>query len=145
MRALLDINVIIALLDSGHVMHRAAQDWMGRELEHGWATCPLTENGVVRIMAQPAYPNRQPAGRVAERLAEACRHGSHQFWPEQISLLQDGLIRWERLLGHRQITDAYLLALAVTQGGRFVTFDQRISVDLVAEASPAHLAVIELS
>ena len=142
MRALLDINVIIALLDSGHVMHRAARDWMGRELEHGWATCPLTENGVVRIMAQPAYPNRQPAAQVAGRLAEACRHGRHQFWPEQISLLQDGLIHWDRLLGHRQITDAYLLALAVTQGGRFVTFDQRISVDLVADATPDHLAVI---
>jgi len=142
MRALLDINVIIALLDSGHVMHRAARDWMGRELEQGWATCPLTENGVVRIMAQPAYPNRQPAGQVAERLAEACRHGSHQFWPEQISLLQDGLICWERLLGHRQITDAYLLALAVAHGGRLVRFDQRIDPQQVPGATASHLCVI---
>lgn len=144
MRALLDINVIIALLDRGHLMHRAARHWMEQELEHGWATCPITENGVVRIMAQPAYPNHRPAAQVAERLAEACSHTSHQFWPEQLSLLQAGLIRWERLLGPRQITDSYLLALAVAHGGRFVSFDKRISVDLVPGASAAHLAIIAM-
>ena len=52
--ALLDINVVIALLDQGHVLHRAATRWLEREIQHGWATCPITENGVVRIMAQPA-------------------------------------------------------------------------------------------
>lgn len=144
MRALLDINVIIALLDRGHLMHRAARLWMEQELEHGWATCPISENGVVRIMAQPAYPNHRPAAQVAERLMEACNHASHQFWPEEISLLKAGLIRWERLLGPRQITESYLLALAVAHGGRFVTFDQRISVDLVPGARGDQLAIIEL-
>jgi toxin-antitoxin system PIN domain toxin len=142
-RALLDINVVIALLDQGHVLHRTAVRWLEREQVHGWATCPITENGVVRIMAQPAYPNHQPAARVAERLSEACRHPSHAFWPAPISLLQDGLIRWERLLGPRQITDAYLLALAATQGGRFVTFDQRVGVDVVLAAGAANLCIIE--
>jgi uncharacterized protein len=141
--ALLDLNVLIALLDQGHVLHRTATRWLEREIGHGWATCPITENGVVRIMAQPAYPNPQPAALVAERLAEACRHPSHGFWPEPISLLQEGLIRWERLLGPRQITDAYLLALAVHHGGRFVSFDQRISLELVPGASAAHLCLIE--
>ena len=145
MRALLDINVIIALLDRGHLMHRAARQWMEQELEHGWATCPISQNGVVRIMAQPAYPNHRPAAQVAERLSEACNHASHQFWPEDISLLQAGLIRWERLLGPRQITDCYLLALAVTHGGRFVSFDQRIQVDLVPDASQVNLAIIGMS
>ena len=78
------------------------------------------------------------------RLEEACNHASHVFWPEQISLLKKGLIRWERMLGPRQITDSYLLALAVAHGGRFVSFDQRIRVDLVPDASQAHLAIIEL-
>lgn len=142
-RALLDINVIIALLDQGHVLHAAATRWLQRELDHGWATCPITENGVVRIMAQPTYPNPQPAAAVAERLAEACRHPSHAFLPEPISLLQDGLIRWERLLGPRQITDAYLLALAVHHGGRFATFDQRIATDVVPSAGPAHLCILQ--
>lgn len=117
---------------------------MEQELAHGWATCPITENGVVRIMAQPAYPNHRPAAQVAERLAEACADASHQFWPEKLSLLKAGLIRWERLLGPRQITDAYLLALAVAHGGRFVSFDQRINVDLVPGARGDHLAIIEL-
>ncbi|MFN7901123.1 MAG: TA system VapC family ribonuclease toxin [Synechococcaceae cyanobacterium] len=142
-RALLDINVVIALLDQGHVLHHPAVRWLERELEHGWASCPITQNGVVRIMAQPAYPNGQPAARVADRLAEACRHPSHAFWPEPISLLQEGLINWQRVLGPRQITDAYLLALAVCHGGRFVTFDQRIRVEVVPGARAADLCVIE--
>ena len=144
-RALLDINVVIALLDQGHVLHQSASQWLGQEQEHGWATCPITENGVVRIMAQATYPNPQPAALVAERLAEACRHPSHAFWPEPISLLQEGLIAWQRLLGPRQITDAYLLALAVSHGGRFVTFDRRINVDLVPGAAAANLCILGVS
>lgn len=142
MRALLDVNVIIALLDSGHVMHHSACSWLERNLNQGWATCPLTQTGVVRIMAQPAYPNTQPAQLVAARLVEACDHPSHAFWPQEISLLQDGLIRWERILGPRQITDAYLLALAVAQGGRLVSFDQRIEPQQVPGATASHLCVI---
>lgn len=142
MRALLDVNVIIALLDSGHVMHHSASSWLERNLDQGWATCPLTETGVVRIMAQPAYPNQQPAQQVAARLAEACEHPSHAFWPQTISLLQDGLIRWERILGPRQITDAHLLALAVAHGGRLVSFDQRIDPQQVPGATAGHLCVI---
>jgi uncharacterized protein len=109
------------------------------------ATCPITENGVVRIMAQPAYPNSQPAAMVAARLSEACSHASHAFWPEPISLLQEGLIRWDRLLGPRQITDAYLLALAASEGGCFASFDQRISLDVVPSASADHLCLIPCS
>ena len=142
MRALLDVNVIIALLDSGHVMHTSACTWLERNLSQGWATCPLTQNGVVRIMAQPAYPNTQQAQKVAARLAESCYHPSHAFWPQQISLLQEGLIRWERILGPRQITDAYLLALAVAHGGRLVSFDQRIEPQQVPGANASHLQVI---
>lgn len=93
-------------------------------------------------MAQPAYPNTQPAQQVAARLAEACNHPSHAFWPQQISLLQEGLIRWERILGPRQITDAYLLALAVAHGGRLVSFDQRIDPQQVPGATAGHLWVI---
>jgi toxin-antitoxin system PIN domain toxin len=141
-RALLDINVLIALLDQGHLLHRPATRWLEQQLEHGWATCPITENGVVRIMAQPAYPNAQPAALVAARLEEACRHSSHAFWADPISLLQEGLIRWERLLGPRQITDAYLLALAASQDGCFASFDQRISLDIVPSASSEHLCLI---
>lgn len=142
MRALLDVNVIIALLDAGHLMHRAAQRWMAREVDKGWATCPITQNGVLRIMSQPAYPNAQPVARVAARLQEACNHPSHVFWPEEISLLGDGVIQWDRVLGHRQITDAFLLAVAAAHGGRFVSFDRRINTDIVCAAQAEHLCVI---
>src|SRR5574337_7619 len=142
MRALLDVNVLIALLDGGHALHQGAFSWLEREIGNGWASCPLTENGVVRIMSQPAYPAPKPAGVVAERLAEACSSPDHQFWPADVSLLAEGVIKWTHVLGHRQVTDAYLLALAVRNGGRLVTFDRRISLDAVAGASPENLVTI---
>ncbi len=142
MRALLDINVIIALLDADHVMHACARRWLERELEAGWASCPVTQNGVLRILSQPAYPNHRPVASVAARLAEACNHSSHHFWPGGISLLSETVVNWRQLLGPRQVTDAYLLAVAVAQGGRFVSFDARNSLDLVPEASADQLVVI---
>jgi len=145
MRSLLDINLIIALLDSAHVFHRSAQIWLEKEIENGWATCPITENGVIRIMSQNAYPNSQPPSKIAERLAEACQHPTHEFWPETISLVKDGVIRWQYLLGPRQITDAYLLAIAVVNQGKFVSFDQHINLSVVSGATPANLQVFQPS
>jgi len=142
MRALLDVNVLIALLDGGHAMHRRATDWLASESGKGWASCPLTQNGVVRIMSQPSYPTPRPAALVADRLALACSAPEHEFWAADVSLLAVGLIDWQRLLGHRQVTDAYLLALAVRQQGRLVTFDQRIKADVVPGAKPEHLQII---
>ncbi len=79
---------------------------------------------------------------MAPRLAEPCGHPSHAFWPQQISLLQEGMIRWERILCPRLITDAYLLALAVAHGGRLVSFEQRLDPQQVPGASASHLWVI---
>ena len=124
------------------MMHRVASVWMERQFEHGWATTPINQNGVIRITSQPAYANHRPAAEVAERLAEACNQASHLFWAEGISLLEAGLIQWNRVLGPRQITDGSLLALAAKRGGRFVSFDQRIRVDLVPGARPDHLETI---
>lgn len=142
MRALLDVNVLIALLDAGHLHNRLANEWLTRELASGWASCPLTQNGCLRILSQPAYPGAQPVALVAERLAEAMTHASHMFWPDSLSLLDRSLINWPNLTGHRQVTDVYLLALAVKQGGRFVTFDARISLATVANARPEHLVLL---
>lgn len=142
MRALLDINVVIALLDVDHLMHAAAQRWLTHELHAGWASCPVTQNGVLRILSQPAYPNHRPVAEVAERLAEACSHPSHHFWSGGVCLISPAGVNWAQLLGHRQVTDAYLLAVAVAEGGRFVSFDQRISVDLVPQATSDQLVVI---
>ena len=142
MRALLDVNVLIALLDGGHAMHRRAMDWMEREAAEGWASCPITQNGVVRIMSQPGYPTPRPTAQVAQRLAMACAAPEHGFWPADVNLLASDLIDWQRLLGHRQVTDAYLLALAVRNNGRLATFDQRVTPSVVIGAKPSNLELI---
>ncbi len=142
MRALLDVNVLIALLDAAHVHHAAARDWLGANLKRGWASCPLTQNGCVRILSQPGYPSPLPAAEVAMRLAKAAGGSAHAFWADDVSLLEPGLIAWDRLLGPRQITDAYLLALAVRHGGRFVTLDRGIAIDSVRGAEARHLLVL---
>jgi toxin-antitoxin system PIN domain toxin len=142
MRALLDVNVLIALLDADHVHHAAASDWLARNIEYGWASCPITQNGCVRILSQPKYPNPLPAAQVAERLAEAAAAPHHQFWPDSVSLLDDNAIDRSRLLNPQQVTDAYLLALAVAQGGRFVTFDRSVSLGAAKGAKQTHLLAL---
>ncbi len=142
MRALLDVNVLIALLDAAHIHHRLATRWLSEALDAGWATCPLTQIGCIRIMSQPAYPGARQTAEVAQRLADACKDGSHMFWSADVNPFGGQGLRWERVLGHRQLTDAYLLALAVKHGGRFVTFDRRITPHPVHGARADHLVTI---
>jgi len=142
MRALLDVNVLIALLDASHIHHRQVTDWLERNIDAGWASCPITQNGCIRILSQPSYPNCVPAAQVAERLAEATQHLSHKFWTDAISILQQGSLIWDKVLSSRQVTDAYLLALAIQQGGCFVTLDRGVPLDAVGRALPHHLVVI---
>jgi toxin-antitoxin system PIN domain toxin len=142
MRALLDVNVLIALLDGSHVHHKQVTDWLVSNIDQGWASCPITQNGCIRILSQPGYPNSVAAKQVAARLAEATLHPSHQFWSDAISLLNTDFLNWEWVLSSRQVTDVYLLALAVQQGGRFVTLDRGITIDAVADANAGHLLVV---
>jgi uncharacterized protein len=142
MRALLDVNVLVALLDAGHLHHRAATDWLARNTAAGWASCPLTQNGCLRILSFPAYLNPQPTAVVAERLSIAAADRSHEFWPDSLSLLDKGRLRWDRVLSSRQITDAYLLALALIRGGRLVTLDRGNSTDAVPGAQKKHLVTL---
>lgn len=142
MRALLDVNVLIALLDAGHIHHGLAMAWLEKNIGHGWASCPLTQNGCIRIMSQPNYPGSVVAAQVADRLAEAANGPEHEFWPADINLLSDDIFHWDRVLGHRQVTDVYLLALSVRHGGRFVTFDRRIVLDAVQGAGSKNLEML---
>ena len=141
-RALLDINVLIALLDLDHVHHRRARGWLEREVGSGWASCPLTENGCIRIMSQSKYPNPVPAGEVIKRLREAAATAHHEFWHDDLSILNRTIVDNERILGPKQVTDVYLLALAVHHVGRFVTFDSSVPLSAVLRAEKEHLAVI---
>lgn len=141
-RALLDINVVLALLDSDHVDHHRARDWLSREIGTGWASCAITQNGVVRIMSQPRYPSPVPPAVVAGLLEQACSTPHHEFWPCEISLLDSTVVDRGRLLFPRQVTDAYLLALAVRRGGRFVTFDRSVALSAVPGATAGDLTVL---
>lgn len=142
MRAFLDVNVLIALLDGSHLHHSLVTHWLASHIDEGWASSPITQNGCIRILSQPSYPNAVPAAQVAKRLTEATQHPSHAFWADSISLLHPGCLVWERILSSRHVTDAYLLALAVQQGGRFVTLDRGILLGAVSGALPEHLVVI---
>ena len=142
MRALLDVNVLIALLDASHIHHRVVTNWLEHNIDAGWSSCPITQNGCIRILSQPSYPNSVPAAQVAERLAEATQHPSHKFWTDAMSIVQPGNLIWDKILSSRQVTDAYLLALALHQGGCFVTLDRGVPLDAVGGALPAHLVVI---
>jgi len=143
MRALLDVNVLIALLDSDHIHHARATDWLRRDLCQGWASCPITQNGCIRIMSHPSYPGALRTSQVAERLAEAAITPHHAFWPDDVDLLTDHTIVWSRILGHRQLTDSYLLALAVRHGGRLITLDKSIAPEAVLGATSKHMVLIE--
>ena len=142
MRALLDVNVLVALLDGSHLHHRAATDWLVAHTRDGWASCPLTQNGCLRILSLPSYPNPQPTASVAQRLGQAVADATHAFWPDAFSLLDEGRLAWDRVLSSRQITDAYLLALATANAGRLVTFDRGIGIGAVAGAAKRNLLVL---
>lgn len=142
MRALLDVNVLIALLDAAHMHHARATQWLQKEIAQGWASCPLTQNGCLRIMAQPAYPQALPLTAVASRLAQAAAHPAHAFLADDYSLLDANQVHWQHLLGHRQITDSYLLGLAVRHQCCFVSFDARLNLHAVPGARAEHLIIL---
>ena len=142
MRGLLDVNVLIALLDAGHVHHTATHAWLDEHIANGWASCPLTQNGCLRILSADGYPRRQPVGAVAARLAEAVATPHHAFWMDAISVLDEKHFDHDRWLSSRQLTDAYLLALAVQHGGAFVTLDRGVDRTLVRGAQAHHLVLI---
>jgi len=142
MRALLDVNVLIALLDADHSLHVRATKWFVDHARAGWASCPITENGCMRIMSHPRYPNPVPVHAVMERLRQAGASSVHEFWPDDFSLLDARVVDSARIHGPRQLTDLYLLALAVRRRGQFVTFDSAVSRDAVRGAERHHILAL---
>jgi toxin-antitoxin system PIN domain toxin len=141
---LLDVNVLVALFDPTHLHHEGAHRWFGAERDAGWASCPITENGLLRVLSNPAYPGRRTTvSDATARLRRFMASGGHEFWPDDMSVVDDQRVSAEHLTGHAQITDAYLLALAVRRGGRLATFDRGVRLAPVTGAGPEHLVVIE--
>lgn len=139
MRALFDVNALLAMVDTAHVHHERVRSWLHGHHASGWATCAITQNGFARIMSQPRYPNSVPPHLALDMLAEATRGKQHQFWPCAVSVSDPAVIRRSMVLGPKQITDLYLLALAVANGGRFATLDGSVSRNAVLGANEDHL------
>jgi toxin-antitoxin system PIN domain toxin len=141
--ALLDVDVLVALFDPDHVHHDEAHAWYADHEARGWATCPLTENGFLRTAAALAR-TRQPVAvdELVEGLRTFTSHPRHEFWQDEISLLDHDRFDTSVALGHQQLTDVYLLALAVRHRGVLATFDRRIPLAAVRGARPEHLEVI---
>jgi uncharacterized protein len=141
-RALLDVNVLLALLDSDHIDHERARTWIEDEMDAGWASCAITQNGFVRIISQPRYPSPISPAEAIGLLGDACADPHHEFWHCDVSLLDERTIDRTRLHGPRQVTDAYLLALATRHAGRFVTFDQAMPTSAAHGATADDLEVL---
>jgi uncharacterized protein len=133
---LLDVNVLIALIDPAHIQHDPAHIWFAREGGHSWATCPLTENALLRIVGNPRYPNSPGTPAAVVPIFEGlCALAGHEFWPDDISVLDSSVVDPSRLLGFSQVTDTYLLALARAHKGLLATFDRRLVVDAVGDGA----------
>jgi toxin-antitoxin system PIN domain toxin len=129
---LLDVNVLVALVDPAHVEHEPAHEWFARLGQKSWATSPITENGLIRIVGNPRYPNSPgtPAA-VASILRELRALPGHSFWADDVTLLDPERVDCTKILDHSQVTDCYLLALAVAHDAELATFDRRMVVDPV--------------
>lgn len=108
------------------------------------ATSPLVENGVLRVLNLPGYSpyGSDGFGSVLAKMALACLDVDHEFWSEDISLRDDGLVNWDRVFGHGQTADLYLLALALAHRSAFATFDQRIALNAVIGVREANLQML---
>ena len=143
MRHLLDVNVWVALLDEAHVHHAQALAFIQKR-KLRIATCPLVENAVIRVLNLPGYSRLGPVGfePVRNKLDQICGDIDHAFWPDSISLRAANVVNWPRVLGHNQITDVYLLALAVANLGCLVTLDHRVALSTVTGASNKNLLLL---
>jgi toxin-antitoxin system PIN domain toxin len=143
-RALLDVNVLIALFDDGHVHHEIAHDWFADHHTTGWATCPLTENGFLRIVTNPRGPVQDSRATVLTSLNALCGSEHHEFWPDAVSLRDDTLFDPQVHVSYLQLADVYLLGLATRMGGVLATFDSSIPLKAVKGATRDTLALITL-
>ena len=139
---LYDVNALIALLDENHEKHEPVSDWFFDNMGEGWASCPLTQNGFLRIVSQERYRNRISLPDALRILRNGVSSPLHHFIANDISLLDDALVDTGRISGHGQLTDVYLLALAIAHDARLVTTDTHIARSAVKEATRERLIEI---
>ena len=133
---LLDVNVLIAMAWPTHRDHQKVHEWLARHARDGWATCPLTQTSFVRILSNPAFSANALTPTDALTLLQAnLAHPAHRFWADEVSM-RDSLKPFVRkLAGHQQVTDAYLLGLAIHKKGKLATMDRAVRT-LLPDKSP---------
>lgn len=143
MIALLDVNLLVALAWPGHVSFATVHRWFARHGDAGWATCPITQAGFVRVLSNPAFSSRAVSpGEALAALAKSVTHPAHRFWADSISLQQALEPLAGNLVGHRQVTDAYLFGLALRNKGKLVTLDRAILSLALEPSLREHLEVL---
>ena len=141
--ALLDVNLLVALFDPDHVHHELAHDWFADHRTNGWATCAVTENGLVRVLSNPKYGSAVVGVKaVVERLRRFLSSPGHMCWDDSLSITDERVFDPSLIRGHHQLTDVYLLGLAHRHRGQLATFDRSIPFAAVRGATAATLAVI---
>jgi hypothetical protein len=124
---LLDVNVLIALMWPAHESHAQVGEWFSRHARQGWATCPFTQAAFVRLVSNPAFSRDAVAPQEAIGLLSAnLKHRYHRFWSDDISFGEAVELFQGRVVGHRQVSDAYLLGLAIHKKGRLATLDRAV-------------------
>ena len=142
MTFLLDVNLLIALVDPTHTHHDPVHAWFEASGQASWATCPVTENGLLRIVGHARYPNTPGSPAAVATILEGLRaQPGHVFWADDVSLLDTKWVNADRLLTHKQVTDTYLLALARTHGGMLASMDRRLVTDAVHGGKKALLLI----
>jgi toxin-antitoxin system PIN domain toxin len=143
--ALLDVNVLVALFQPDHVHHELAHDWFAENRQGGWATCPVTETGLVRLLANPrVHVGGIAVSAVLERLRRLQSDPTHQWWEANVSFADAALFQLMAIQGHRQVTDVYLAGLAHSRGGKLVTFDRAVLWSAIRGAKPSLVEVLSI-
>lgn len=144
MRSLLDVNVLLALHDPEHTHAEAAHEWWEQNQGQGWASCPLSENGFIRVLSGSTYSPRIrfTPFEATEVFKAFVSFSDHEFWSDSLSLIDNSIFALDLVVGPRQLTDIYLLALSVRNGGRLVTFDRRIPIEAVIGATDENIAIL---
>ncbi len=143
MVSLLDVNTLVALAWPNHIHHEPAHAWFSEHRGEGWATCPVTESGFVRVSSNPATtPGARSPREAAELLRRIVGLPGHRFWSDDVSPARADSPAWELVLGHRQVTDAHLLALALRREGRLATFERGVLALLPETMDPSRAVAL---
>jgi|SRR6185437_2174558 len=142
---LLDVNVLVALFWEGHNDHTATLQWFKENEKRGWATCPITQAAFVRLVSSPSFSTEavSPVEAIT-LLGEALDRSTHEFWPDDLNFAEAAAYLKPDISGHKQVTDVYLLGLAIHHHAKLATYDKPLASLLPANKRKSDW-IIELS